>query len=364
VSGFGSRFARPEDCERFAAHELAYFRREAIYITAIPVDDGLKLPAGMNFGSVSGVAIDTRGHIFILHRGPSPLMEFDAEGNFVRALGDGLFDRPHGLRIDSEDNIWTTDVAGHVVYKFSPAGRIEMVLGVRGRPGAWHDYGHLRLFNEPNDVGFAANGDLFVLQGHGKGPSQVLKFDRAGNFIAAFGREGTAPGEFDLPHSIVIDPAGLLHIADRNNARIQVLDADGKRARVEASRHALRALPRSRRNALSRARPHRPGEAARPCRPRAGRMRRAGQDAGPVWRGALHRGRCARRGLCYRHAELARAEICEEDRSLFQRRPYPRRREFRLKGWPVSPSRLPALGSKRKPGKPKEARHDLRPPSG
>jgi DNA-binding beta-propeller fold protein YncE len=197
----------------------------------IPVADDLKLPAGMNFGSVSGVAIDSRGHVFILHRGPGPLMEFDADGNFVRALGDGLFDRPHGLRIDADDNIWTTDVAGHVVYKFNPAGRIEMVLGVRGRPGERHDFGHLRLFNEPNDVAVAENGDLFVLQGHGRGPSQVLKFDCDGNFLMAFGRTGTEPGEFDLPHSIVIDPVGLLHIADRNNARIQVLDADGKYVR-------------------------------------------------------------------------------------------------------------------------------------
>jgi DNA-binding beta-propeller fold protein YncE len=201
----------------------------------VPVDDGLNLPPNMNFGSVSGVAIDSRGHIFILHRGPNPLMEFGAEGQFVRALGDGLFDRPHGLRIDAEDNIWTTDVAGHVVYKFNQAGRIQMVLGVRRRPGEWHDFGHLRLFNEPNDVAVAANGDLFVLQGHGKGPSQLLKFDRDGNFIAAFGRQGTAPGEFDLPHAIVIDPADRLHIADRNNARIQVLDASGQFLRQ--SRH-------------------------------------------------------------------------------------------------------------------------------
>ena len=120
----------------------------------------------MNFGSVSGVAINSRGHIFLLHRGPNPLMEFDADGKFVRALGEGLFDRPHGLRIDPEDNIWTTDVAGHVVCKLSPAGRILMVLGVRGRPGEWHDYGHLRLFNEPNDLAFAKNGDVIVLQGH------------------------------------------------------------------------------------------------------------------------------------------------------------------------------------------------------
>ena len=194
----------------------------------IPVDDGLKLPAGMNFGGVSGVAINSAGHIFILHRGPSPLIEFDADGNFIRVLGDSLFDRPHGLRVDSDDNIWTTDVAGHVIYKFNPIGRIEMVLGVRCRPGEWHDFGHLRLFDEPNDLAIAANGDLFVLQGHGKGSSQLLKFDCDGNFVAALSRQGTAPGEFDLPHSIVIDETGLLHIADRNNARIQVLDAEGR----------------------------------------------------------------------------------------------------------------------------------------
>jgi sugar lactone lactonase YvrE len=192
-----------------------------------PAPDDLELPPNMNFGSVSGVAINSKGHVFILHRGPSPLMEFTADGQFVRALGDGLYDRPHGLRIDADDNIWTTDVGGHVVYKFSPAGRILMVLGVRGRPGEWHDFGHLKLFNEPNDIAITASGDIIVLQGHGKAPSQVLKFDKDGNFIKAWGRKGTAPGEFDLPHSIVIDAKGLLHIADRNNARIQVLDADG-----------------------------------------------------------------------------------------------------------------------------------------
>src|SRR5262249_47605855 len=67
----------------------------------VPVADPFKLPDGMNFGRVSGVAINSKGHIFVLHRGPSPLMEFDADGNFVRGLGEGLFDRAHGLRIDA-----------------------------------------------------------------------------------------------------------------------------------------------------------------------------------------------------------------------------------------------------------------------
>jgi sugar lactone lactonase YvrE len=156
-----------------------------------------------------------------------PLMEFDPDGHFIRGFGDGLFDRPHGLRIDADDNIWATDVAGHLVYRFNPAGRLEMVLGCKNRPGEWHDYGHLRLFDEPNEAVVGPTGDVFVLQGHGKGQSLVLKFDRDGNFIQTFGKKGKGPGEFDLPHSLVFDAKGLLYIADRNNARIQVFDADG-----------------------------------------------------------------------------------------------------------------------------------------
>jgi streptogramin lyase len=193
----------------------------------IAVPESFKLPPGMNFGGTSGVAFNSKGHIFVIHRGPMPVMEFDADGNFIRGFGDGMFDRPHGLRIDAQDNIWATDVAGHVVYKFNPAGRLEMLLGVRNRPGEWHEFGHLRLFNEPNEAVVGPSGDLFVLQGHGKAESRVLKFDKDGNFIKTWGKKGKGPGQLDLPHSLVFDAQGLLYIADRNNARIQVFDADG-----------------------------------------------------------------------------------------------------------------------------------------
>ncbi len=165
--------------------------------------------------------------MFVIHRGPMPLMEFDADGNFIRGFGDGLFERPHGLRIDSDDNIWATDVAANMVYRFDPSGRLTMVLGVKGQTGEWHPYGHLRLFNEPNEAVVGPTGDIYVLQGHGKAESLVLKFDRDGDFIKSWGSTGKGPGQFDLPHSLVFDRAGLLYIADRNNARIQVFDADG-----------------------------------------------------------------------------------------------------------------------------------------
>ena len=200
----------------------------------VAVAESFKLPSGANFHGTSGIAFNSKGNIFVLHRGPMPLMEFDPDGNFIRGFGDGMFERSHGLRIDAQDNIWATDVRSNMVYKFDPTGRLEMVLGVKGHTGEWHPFGHLRLFDEPNEAVVGPTGDIFVLQGHGKGCSRVLKFDSGGTFIKTWGGKGNGPGQFDLPHSLVFDAQGLLYIADRNNARIQVFDADGNYIRESA----------------------------------------------------------------------------------------------------------------------------------
>jgi DNA-binding beta-propeller fold protein YncE len=196
-----------------------------------PVPDVFKLPDGVNFGACSGVALDSRGHIYVLNRSVHALIEFDGDGSYVRTLGHDLFSRPHGLRIDAEGNIWATDVGSHIVVKMSPRGRVLMVLGIKDFAGEWHQAGHLRAFNEPNDLAFGPAGEIFVTQGHGKGESRVLKFDAGGNFLRTWGGEGKAPGQFNVPHSIVIDGAGLLYIADRSNQRIQVFDVDGNYVR-------------------------------------------------------------------------------------------------------------------------------------
>ena len=193
-----------------------------------PVPDIFKLPQGMNFGACSSVALNSKGHILVFNRSKHALMEFDSDGKYVRSLADGIFSNPHGLRIDTEDNIWATDNVLHIVVKMDPDGRVLMVLGINGRSQDWHDFGHLRCFNEPNDVAFGAAGEIYVTQGHGKGESRVLKFDAEGNFLKTWGGEGSGPGEFNVPHSIVIDDAGLLYIADRSNQRIQVFDGEGK----------------------------------------------------------------------------------------------------------------------------------------
>ena len=193
----------------------------------VAVAESFKLPPGMNFRGTSGIAFNSKGNIFVIHRGPMSVMEFDPDGNFIRGFGDGLFERAHGLRIDGEDNIWATDVASNLAYKFDPDGRLQMVLGVKGHSGEWHPFGHLRLLHEPNEAVVGPSGDIFVLQGQGKAESLVLKFDHDGNFIKSWGGKGSGPGQLNLPHSLVFDAQGLFYIADRNNARIQVFDADG-----------------------------------------------------------------------------------------------------------------------------------------
>ena len=245
--------------------------------TTLRSPDDFALPPGMNFGAVSGVAINSKGNIFVLSRGPHPLMEFDPDGKFIRGFGDGFFDRPHGLRIDAQDNIWTTDVASHVVYKMIPQGRIQLILGNKGTAGEFHPYGHLRLLNEPNDVAVAPNGEIYVVQGHGRVEPRVLKFDRDGNFIKAWGKKGKGPGEFDIAHSIAIDAKGLVYVADRNNQRIQVFDADGTFVReIAAPRHALRPVHHARPDALARAWARRAGAQARSQRQGARRHGQAG----------------------------------------------------------------------------------------
>jgi len=185
------------------------------------VPDFFELPPSAGFGEASGVALNSKGHIFLFQRARPMLAEYDEHGKFIRSIGDGLFDHPHGLRIDPDDNIWTTDDGNHLVLKLSPAGRVLLVLGRKdwGGEATW-------LFNKPTDVAFAKNGDIFVTDGYGN--SRVVKFDRDGNFIKTWGKYGTGPGEFDLPHSIVVDKDGRVYVGDRENARIEIFDADGK----------------------------------------------------------------------------------------------------------------------------------------
>jgi DNA-binding beta-propeller fold protein YncE len=174
------------------------------------------------------VDVTREGHLIVFNRGPFPILEFDKNGAFVRSMGEGQYVRPHGFRLDPQGNLWTTDVNGHTVTKMSPTGDVQLTMGVKGQAGDWNEEANARLLNEPTDLAFGAAGEVFVLQGHGRGEPRVLKFDSSGKLVKSWGGQGTAPGQFDTSHSIVVDARGLVYVADRQNRRVQIFDGDGK----------------------------------------------------------------------------------------------------------------------------------------
>jgi sugar lactone lactonase YvrE len=190
----------------------------------------VKLPDGMTMGATASVAFDANGHLWVLTRGDKTFFEFNADGSFIRAFGDKLFTRSHGLRIDRQGNLWATDVGSHVVVKLDRDGKTLMTIGTRGEAGEWNEATGSRKLNQPNDVVIAPNGDIFIAQGHTPGPNgdaRVLKFDKDGKFIRSWGGKGAAPGQFQVAHGIAIDAKGLVWVADRENQRMQVFDQDG-----------------------------------------------------------------------------------------------------------------------------------------
>jgi sugar lactone lactonase YvrE len=190
------------------------------------VPDWGVLPNGAQWGEVPGMAIDAAGKIYAFHRSEPPIVELDRDGKILKQWGEKLFAWPHGIRIDRFGNLWITDGQarngiGQQVFKYGPDGTLLLTLGTRGVRGDGPD-----TFAGPCDVAVAANGDIFVADGHVN--ARIVKFDQDGKFIKAWGSKGAAPGEFNLPHTLVIDSRGRLLVGDRSNNRIQIFDQDGK----------------------------------------------------------------------------------------------------------------------------------------
>lgn len=183
-----------------------------------------QLPDGLEWGSVSSVTFHN-GHVYALRRAAPNVVEMTPDGEVVSSWGDNsLYRVAHSIDIDSDGNIWTTDSADNVVYKFSSDGKLLLTLGKRGEAG---DNTSQDLFNRPSDVAFGPNGDVYITDGYGN--SRIMVFDQDGNYKKMIGGvKGSGPGEFSLPHAIVFDSQGRMLIADRENERIVIMDPNGK----------------------------------------------------------------------------------------------------------------------------------------
>jgi len=210
------------------------------------VPDYFKYPAEMNLGEMAAVAVNSKGHVFMLSRsglsGPlfgtlaTQLLEFDDKGKFVREIGKGLygFGFGHGVRVDPADNIWVVDKGTNMVMRFNPEGHVTMVLGRKEENVEEHHYPTRYktqnqvdgYFNQPTDIAWDSAGNSYISDGYVN--ARVAKMAKNGDWVKSWGTFGKEPGQFNTPHNIGIDRQGNVYVADRGNARIQVFDTDGK----------------------------------------------------------------------------------------------------------------------------------------
>ena len=245
------------------ARRLAFAAASALFATGalaqravpeIPFEsrlDFLTLPPGLSLGEVSGIALNSKRHVFLFVRtgvnttvhgaAASQLFEFGPGGAFIREIGRNLygFAFAHTVRIDRDDNIWTTDEGTNMVVRFNPAGRVTLVLGRRAEaveaeapraadaPPPRATWG---AFNRPTDVAWDLAGNTFIADGYTN--SRVVKVDKYGRWLKTWGERGALPGQFNTLHTIANDAKGNIYVGDRANRRIQVFDPEGTLLRV------------------------------------------------------------------------------------------------------------------------------------
>lgn len=220
--------------------------------------------SGYTWGSISGIAADTPNRIFIAMRGELKLPDHlprafngvwgslgeratvphadmtnclfvvDANGQIVESWTQwdrlfesdpGGFGGPHTIKInpyDPERHVWVVNEMAQQIYEFTNDGtQLVRTLGEKGV--AANDETH---FGRPQDVAWLPDGTMFVADGLVN--SRVIKLDKNGRFLAAWGTKGDGPGQFSGPHAIETDRARRVYVADRGNHRIQIFDENGR----------------------------------------------------------------------------------------------------------------------------------------
>jgi hypothetical protein len=209
------------------------------------VPNFLKLPADMNFGEVSGIAVNSKGEIAVYTRsnsagGPaygataSQLLLFDKTGKFLREVGKGLYawSYAHAVRFDKDDNLWAIDKGSDMIVRINPEGHVTMVFGRKKEASdnaePWERVNPPRppvpgQFRQPTDVAFDTEGNIYISDGYIN--SRVAKFTKDGDWVASLGEPGGGKlGNLNTPHTIANDAKGNIYVGDRGNRRIQVID--------------------------------------------------------------------------------------------------------------------------------------------
>ena len=181
------------------------------------------LPDGWEWNHVVGVAVDSRDNIFAYNRSNHPMIVLNKDGDIIDSWALENFSSAHHVEIGPDDSVWTTDVGNHTVRKWTSDGNLLLTLGSPDNPAPEQSGAP---FNQPTDIAFGLDGSLYVSDGYGN--SKIHHFTPEGKLIRSWGERGTGPGQFMVPHSVAVDPTGLVYVCDRENSRIQIFTSDGQ----------------------------------------------------------------------------------------------------------------------------------------
>jgi len=169
---------------------------------------------------MSAVVNEKLGRAYVVEYGErnDRVQVFDLNGKYLMQWGsfgdaDGQFQRPSGITIDVDGNLYVADAVNHRIQKFDPDGKFLAKWGEEGR-----DPGQLRY---PYDIAIGPDGKLYVAEFNNH---RVSVFERDGKFVRCFGSPGNAPGQFANPWSLGFDARGRLLVSDTGNHRVQIFD--------------------------------------------------------------------------------------------------------------------------------------------
>lgn len=188
-----------------------------------PAENWGAIPAEIELGDVAGVAVDARDQVYLFNRGQHPVVVLDRNGEFITSWGHGLFSNAHGAHVGADQCIYLTDNGNHTVRKFTLDGKLLLSLGTANKQAPFMSG---KPFCRCTHTALSPRGDIFVSDGYGN--AAVHKYDPDGRLLLSWGKPGTGPGEFNLPHNICCDADGWVYIADRENHRVQIFDGNGR----------------------------------------------------------------------------------------------------------------------------------------
>ena len=174
-------------------------------------------------GSPFDVALDADENLYVTDQSSRTVVVLDREGEFLRAIGGGVLERPVGCAVDRARRIlYVVDAphgaaAQHRVAVFDLAGTFRHWLGERGSGPS--------QFNFPTYLAVDAAGELHVVDTLNW---RVQVFDAEGRYLRAFGRHGDARGDLDRPKGVSFDAFGNVYLADSSWDRVLIFTRSGR----------------------------------------------------------------------------------------------------------------------------------------